>query len=166
MTAHRLLSCRWAHVSFKFKRTCIDKTKQKFTADLKPLALILSQISCTVGGTMMKAMTKLVFTNWTVTFKLRTRNSIRGFVHPSVRPSVRPWARVEKWKNERFRSFLCVCVGRGHWRMCVRKSREEAYSCVSLYLCCWFTHFFTRMDSCYVELIEKKHFGVPKRFVS
>ena len=48
-------------------------------------------------------------------FYLRTRNSIRGFVRPSVGPLVR-WSvgllvqghRVEKWKNERFRYFLCV----------------------------------------------------------
>ena len=33
---------------------------------------------------------------------MRTRNSIRGFVRPSVRPS----ARVKKWENKRFRTFL------------------------------------------------------------
>ena len=45
-------------------------------------------------------------------FQLRTRNSIRGFLRPSVHWSVRmsvclsAW--VEKWENKRFRTFLVV----------------------------------------------------------
>ena len=50
---------------------------------------------------------------------MRPRISIRGFVRPSVRRSVRPSvrnARVEKWKNERFRCFFgYVCWWGGAW---------------------------------------------------
>ena len=46
------------------------------------------------------------------TFLLRTHNSIRGFVHPSVRPSIGPsistsW-KVGKWA---FLKTFCVCLG-------------------------------------------------------
>ena len=63
-------------------------------------------------------------------FQLRTRNSIRGFVHPSVRPSVRPSIRpsvgrtvrpsvrpsgvieLKRGKTSIFDTF-CVCVSIG-----------------------------------------------------
>ena len=35
-------------------------------------------------------------------FQLRTRNSIKGFVRPSIGPS----AQIKKWENEIFGSFL------------------------------------------------------------
>ena len=49
----------------------------------------------------------------TFSFLLRTRNSVRGFVRPSIRGD-----RVEKWKNERCGYFLCMFVygvGFGLW---------------------------------------------------
>ena len=39
---------------------------------------------------------------------LKEALSVQPFVGPSVGPSVRRGDRVEKWENERFRSFLCT----------------------------------------------------------
>jgi len=41
---------------------------------------------------------------------------VRWSVGPLVRWSVGPCQRVEKWENERFRSFLCMCLcWKGRW---------------------------------------------------
>ena len=64
----------------------------------------------------MKTISQGVQIENCTSFHLRKRNSMRGFVRPSVGPSVhwsvRPLVRlsvcIEKWENERFRTLMCM----------------------------------------------------------
>ena len=66
----------------------------RFSLRYSPSGLIASE-QCFVSNYVVNIL-----------FMHRTRNYIRGFVHPSVRWSVGWWTRVKKWGNERFRTFL------------------------------------------------------------
>ena len=68
-------------------------------------------------------MVYFIFSSYQLTFEsLALYNLLCPSVRRSIRRSVGPSARVEKWENEHFRSFLCMCgcgkggwVGRGVW---------------------------------------------------
>ena len=69
-----------------------------------------------VGETVSHELSSM---KWRYVFQLQTRNSIRGFVHPSiVHWSIRQFVcddQVEKWKNERFGYCLCMFMHGGGW---------------------------------------------------